>query len=170
MRLPTPLIHPHPFFWPYSPRCLEEGVFSDVRVLRQLREVSFGASGVQPYAENVMDGRSGMGTFRKLTDRYNRYDVVDANGDKVGTVDVVYAGEGTGGAQREYVAVKRGLAGLIPGTGSSLIPLDICTIDNTTRTIRVNAQKDAVTNSPSLSTNQEMTPEYEGQVRSYYRL
>jgi len=117
-----------------------------------------------------MDRRSEMGAFRKMTDRYNRYDVVDTNGDKVGTVDVVYASEGTGGAQREYVAVKRGLAGLIPGTGSSLIPLDICTIDNNSRTIRVNAQKDAVQNSPSLSTNQEMTPEYEGQVRGYYRL
>ena len=111
-----------------------------------------------------------MGVFRKLTGRYNGYDVLDANGDKVGTVDVVYASEGTGGDQQEYVAVKRGLAGLIPGTGSSLIPLDICTVDNNSRTIQASAQQDAIKNSPSLSTSQELTPEYEGQVRSYYRL
>ena len=103
-----------------------------------------------------------MSAFRKLTDRYNGYDVVDADGDKVGTVDLVYASEGSGGAQREYVAVKRALAGLIPGTGSSLITLDICTIDNNSRTIQASAQQDAIKNSPSLSTNQEMTPEYEG--------
>ncbi len=43
-------------------------------------------------------------------------------------------------------------------------------VDNTSRTIQASTHKDTVKNSPSLSTNQEMTPEYEGQVRSYYRL
>ena len=107
------------------------------------------------------------GRFRRVEDRYNRYDVVDANGDKIGTVDDTYVNEAD---QREYVAVSRGLAGLLPGTGSSIIPMDVCAVDNTTRTIQASTHKDSVKNSPSLSTNQEMTPEYEGQVRSYYRL
>jgi stress response protein YsnF len=48
--------------------------------------------------------------------------------------------------------------------------MDVCAVDNTSRTIQASTHKDTVKNSPSLSTNQEMTPEYEEQVRSYYRL
>ena len=43
-------------------------------------------------------------------------------------------------------------------------------MNNTNTTLQSSTHKDTVKNSPSLSTNQEMTPEYEGQVRSYYRL
>jgi hypothetical protein len=65
--------------------------------------------------------------------------------DKIGTVDRTYVSESD---QREYVAVRRGLIGeLLPGTGSSIIPLDVCTVDNTSRTIQVNAEKEIVKNS-----------------------
>ena len=67
-----------------------------------------------------------------MEDRYNRYDVVDLDGDKIGTVNHTYVSESD---QREYVAVSRGLTGLLPGTGSSIIPLDVCAVDNTSRTI-----------------------------------
>lgn len=114
-----------------------------------------------------MSAARGAGSFRNVRDRYDGYSVVDADGDKIGTVDTTYVNETN---QREYLAVRRGLAGLIPGTGSSIIPMDVCAVDNTSKTIQVSTHKDTVKNSPSLSTNQEMTPEYEGQVRSYYRL
>ncbi len=107
------------------------------------------------------------GRFRRVEDRYNRYDVVDLDGDKIGTVDHTYVSEAD---QREYVALSRGLAGLLPGTGSSIIPLDVCAVDNTSRTIQVNAEKEVVKNSPSLGSGDEMSDEYEAQVRSYYRL
>jgi hypothetical protein len=114
-----------------------------------------------------MGASRGTGGFRSVADRYDGYTVVDADGGKIGTVDTTYVNKGT---QKEYVAVRRGLAGLIPGTGSSIIPMDICAVDNTSRTIQASTHQDAVKNCPSLSTSQEMTPEYEGQVRSYYRL
>jgi hypothetical protein len=114
-----------------------------------------------------MDAGRGAGGFRKVGDRYDGYTVVDADGEKIGTVDTTFVDEAS---QREYVAVRRGLAGLIPGTGSSIIPMDVCAVDNTSRTIQTSVHQDTVKNSPSLSTSQEMTPEYEGQVRSYYRL
>ena len=114
-----------------------------------------------------MGAARGAGSFRKVADRYDGYTVVDAEGDKIGTVDTTYVNEGT---QSEYVAVRRGLAGLLPGTGSSIIPMDICAVDNTSSTIQASTHQDTVKNSPSLNTRQEMTPEYEGQVRSYYRL
>ena len=102
-----------------------------------------------------------------MADRYDGYTVEDVDGGKIGTVDTTYVNEGT---HSEYLAVRRGLAGLIPGTGSSIIPMEVCAVDNTSRTIQASTHQDAVNNSPSLSTSQEMTPEYEGQVRSYYRL
>jgi hypothetical protein len=48
--------------------------------------------------------------------------------------------------------------------------LDVCAVDNTSRTIQVNAEKDLVKNSPLLGSGDEMSLEYESQVRSYYRL
>ncbi len=107
------------------------------------------------------------GSFRKLQDRYAGYDVVDADGDKIGTADTTCVNELD---QRECVAVSGGLAGFIPGASSSVVPPGIRAVDDNRRTIRASTPKDAVKNSPSLSTSQEMTPEYEAQVRNYYRL
>ena len=101
-----------------------------------------------------------------MGDRYSGYDVVDSDGDKIGSVET-YVNEVD---QREYVAVSGGLAGLLPGTSSSVLPLDICTVDNNSNTIVASTHKDTVKNAPSLSSGGEMTPELEGQTRSYYRL
>ena len=101
-----------------------------------------------------------------MGDRYSGYDVVDSDGDKIGSVET-YVNEVD---QREYVAVSGGLAGLLPGTSSSVLPLDICTVDNNSNTMVASTHKDTVKNAPSLSSGGEMTPELEGQTRSYYRL
>jgi hypothetical protein len=83
-------------------------------------------------------------------------------------VDATYVNESS---QREYIVVSGGLSSLIPGSsGSYLIPVDLCTIDNTQRNIEASTTEDAVKNSPSLSSNTDLTPEYEQEVRKYYRL
>jgi hypothetical protein len=105
--------------------------------------------------------------LRKMEDMYSRYDVVDRNGEKIGTVDAAYIDERD---QHEYVAVKRGLVGLIPGTGSSLIPLDISRVDNNRETIEVSVDKDMVKDSPSVDTGRPLSSEQASQVRGYYRL
>ena len=107
------------------------------------------------------------GRYRKLEDRYAKYDVYDRNGDKVGVVDTTYVNEE---AQREYVAVSGGLSRLVPGTSSSLVPVDICTVDNNRKTIEVRADKDTIGNSPSLSGGADITSEHEAKIRGYYRL
>lgn len=114
-----------------------------------------------------MSETGSTGGFRKVDDRYSGFDVVDADGDKIGSVDTTYVNEVN---QREYLAVSGGLAGLLPGTSSSAVPIDICTVDNNTRTIRISTHKDSVKNAPSVSSGGEMTPELEAQVRDYYRL
>jgi hypothetical protein len=108
------------------------------------------------------------GPLRKVEQRYAGFGVQDADGDKIGSVDAAYVNEYN---QREYIAVSGGLSSLIPGTsGSHLIPVDICTVDNNREIIEVSTQKDAVKNSPSLKGGSDLTPEYEAQVRSYYGL
>ena len=108
------------------------------------------------------------GPLRKVEQRYAGFGVQDADGDKIGSVDAAYVNEDN---QREYIAVSGGLSSLIPGTsGSHLIPVDICTVDNNREIIEVSTQKDAVKNSPSLKGSSDLTPEYENQVRRYYGL
>ena len=114
-----------------------------------------------------MSETGSTGGFRKLGDRYARYDVLDSDGEKIGSVDTTYVNEVD---QREYAAVSGGLAGLLPGTSSTVLPLDICTVDNNSNTITASTHKDTVKNAPSLNSGAEMTPELEAQVRSYYRL
>ncbi len=114
-----------------------------------------------------MDRGEGLGEFRELKERHENYTVYDVDGDKIGTVATTYVNEAN---QREYVAVSAGLSGLIPGSKASLIPLDLCTVDNNQRAIAVSTDKDAVKNAPALGGNTDLTPEYEAQVRNYYRL
>jgi hypothetical protein len=106
------------------------------------------------------------GVLRKVEKRYGGFDVQDIDGQRIGSVDATYVNEDT---QQEYIAVSGGLSAMIPGTsGSNLIPIDICTVDNTRSLIEISTQKDAVRNSPSLKGTSNLTPEYEAQVRSYY--
>ena len=113
-----------------------------------------------------MDEPTSAGGLRKVAERYDGYDVLDIDGDKIGSVDATYVNEAN---QREYLAVSRRLQSLIPGTwGSNLIPLDLCTVDNNQGVVEVSTQKDAVKTSPSLKGTSDLTPEYEAQVRSYY--
>ncbi len=114
-----------------------------------------------------MSDQQGARELRKLEDMYSGYDVVDQNGEKIGTVDSAFIDERD---QHEYVAVRRGLAGLIPGTGSSLIPLDISRVDNNRGTIEVSVDKDMVKDSPSVNTGRPLSSEQASQVRGYYRL
>jgi len=82
-------------------------------------------------------------------------------------VDTAYVNE----AQRECLVVRWGAGGTDTGYEvPASFPLDLCAVDNTARTVRVPREKDTVENSPSSRTSQEMTPDYEAQDRSYYRL
>jgi hypothetical protein len=114
-----------------------------------------------------VSAQQGARELRKMEDMYSRYDVTDRNGAKIGTVDAAYIDERD---QNEYVAVSRGVVGLIPGTGSSLIPLDLARVDNNRRTIEVSVDKDMVKDSPSVDTGRPLSSEQASQVRGYYRL
>jgi uncharacterized protein (TIGR02271 family) len=101
--------------------------------------------------------------FTAIEDQYAGYTVVDESGSKIGKVDDLFLDESD---RPEYFGVKMGFL----GTSSTLIPADITTIDNEQGFIEVSQTKDAVKDGPAFNDDQEITPEYENEVRSYYGL
>jgi uncharacterized protein (TIGR02271 family) len=107
--------------------------------------------------------------YEQRTDRftanegYDGYTVLDVDGEKIGKVDDLFLDEND---QPEYIGVKMGFF----GTSSTLIPMDIATVDDSQGFIQVNQPKSMVKDGPHFNDDHEITPEYENQVRSYYGL
>ena len=110
-----------------------------------------------------------MADYEQRTDRftahegYDGYTVRDVDGEKIGKVDDLFLDEND---QPEYIGVKMGFF----GTSSTLIPMDIATVDDSQGFIQVNQPKSTVKDGPHFDDDREITPEYENQVRSYYGL
>jgi uncharacterized protein (TIGR02271 family) len=110
----------------------------------------------------MTDRRDDRGT--EALQQYEDYEVYDRDGDKIGKVDELFVDEAD---QIEYMGVKMGLLGL---GGSALVPWDAVRVDDGDRRIEVSADKETVKNGPGYEDDQEITPEYEEQVRSHYGL
>ena len=102
--------------------------------------------------------------FTAIEDRFAGYEVYDRAGEKIGKVDDLFVDESD---QPEYIGVKMGLLGL---SGTTLIPWEVCTADETTQRIEVSADKDTVKNGPAFDDDRDITPEFEQEVYSYYGL
>ena len=101
--------------------------------------------------------------FTALEDKYAGYEVYDPNGEKIGKVDDLFVDEND---QPEYIGVKMGFLGM----SSTLIPWEIARVNEEGRRIEVSVDKDRAKDGPAFDDDQDITPEYENQVRSYYGL
>ena len=101
--------------------------------------------------------------FTALEDRFADYEVYDPNGEKIGKVDDLFVDEND---QPEYLGVKMGFL----GTKSTLIPWEIASADEEGRRIEVSVEKGKAKDGPTFDDDQDITPEYENEVRSYYGL
>ena len=101
--------------------------------------------------------------FATVEDEYAGYTVRDPNGGKIGKVDDLFLDEND---RPEYVSVKIGFF----GTRSTLVPLDACTVNKSQGFIEVNQPKQTVKNGPRFDDDNEITPDFERQVREYYGL
>ncbi len=101
--------------------------------------------------------------FTAIEDRYADYTVYDRDGDKIGKVDDILVDETD---QPEYIGVKMGFLGL----SSTLIPLELCRIDEGDRRIEVSVDKETAKNGPTFDDDQEITPELEERIRDHYGL
>ena len=101
--------------------------------------------------------------FTAIEDQYAGYEVYDSNGEKIGKVDDLFVDEND---QPEYLGVKMGFL----GTKSTLIPWEIASADEEGRRIEVSVEKGKAKEGPAFDDDEEITPEYENEVRSYYGL
>jgi uncharacterized protein (TIGR02271 family) len=101
--------------------------------------------------------------FTAIEDRFSGYEVYDQAGEKIGKVDDLFVDEND---QPQYIGVKMGFL----GTHSTLIPMEIATVDEATSRIEVATDKDTAKNGPSFDDDREITPDFENEVHSYYGL
>jgi stress response protein YsnF len=112
---------------------------------------------------HIVDRKERSDRFTELEERYAGYEVYDPQGEKIGKVDDLFINEND---QPEYIGVKMGFLGM----KATLIPMDVCTVDEGRRVIEVSESKDRVKDAPSFDDDEEITPEYENTVRSYFGL
>jgi sporulation protein YlmC with PRC-barrel domain len=101
--------------------------------------------------------------LRELEEKYEDYKVYDNQGEKIGKVDDLFVDETD---REEYIGVKMGFLGL----KSTLIPMDIVRVNEGERTIEVSESKNHVRNAPSFDDDEDITPDYEGRIRSHFGL
>ena len=101
--------------------------------------------------------------FTALEDRFAGYEVYDPTGSKIGKVDDLFVDEGD---QPEYIGVKMGLL----GTRNTLIPWELVEVREDEGRIIAALDKDRVKDGPAFDDDQEITPEFENEVYSYYGL
>ncbi len=101
--------------------------------------------------------------FTAIENRFAGYEVYDQAGSKIGKVDDLFVDEND---NPEYIGVKMGLL----GTSSTLIPMDLVTVDESAGRLDVATDKETAKNGPAFDDDREITPEYENQIYSYYGL
>lgn len=101
--------------------------------------------------------------FTEIEDRYSGYQVYDRNYEKIGKVDDLFLDEGD---NPEYIGVKMGIF----GTSSTLIPFELVRINDERELAEIASEKETVKNGPGFDDDQEISPEFEEQVHSYYGL
>jgi uncharacterized protein (TIGR02271 family) len=116
------------------------------------------------YARRVkMEREERSDRFTAIEDRFAGYTVYDNSYDKIGKVDDLFVDEAD---QPEYIGVKMGFL----GTRSTLIPMELARVNDERQLIEVAADKETVKEGPTFDDDQEITPEFENDVYSYYGL
>ena len=99
--------------------------------------------------------------FTEIEDRYAGYEVYDRDGNKIGKVDDLFLDELD---NPEYIGVKMGFL----GARSTLIPWEMARIDEGGDRIVVSVDRATAKEGPAFDDDEEITPEYEEQVRGHY--
>lgn len=101
--------------------------------------------------------------FAELKRATAEYNIYDAHYEKLGKVDdlVVDAGD-----RVIYVGVKMGLF----GTNSTIVPVEIVRVNDKRRLVEISEPAESVKRAPHFGSGDDLTPELENHVRSYFGL
>jgi sporulation protein YlmC with PRC-barrel domain len=101
--------------------------------------------------------------LRELEEKYEDYKVYDNQGERIGKVDDLFVDESD---REEYIGVKMGFFGM----KSTLIPMEIVRVNEEEKSIEVSDSKGHVRSAPSFDDDEDITPDYEDRIRSYFGL
>ena len=101
--------------------------------------------------------------LRELEEKYEDYKVYDNQGERIGKVDDLFVDEQD---REEDIGVKMGFFGM----RSTLIPMDLVRVNEDQRSIEVSDSKDHVKSAPSFDDDEDITPDYEDRIRTYFGL
>lgn len=107
--------------------------------------------------------RGGTDPFAGLKEASEEYKVYDSHYEKIGKVDDLVA---DGNDRVLYIGVKMGFF----GTNSTLIPTEIIRINDKRRLIEVSEPAETIKHGPHFGRSEELTPELENHVRTYFGL
>jgi len=139
------------------------------RETRQSARVDDTASSSESSGRGIGDevsGLTGAGRGEPLAtpeERYAEYGIYDQYGERIGALNDLFVDESD---EPEYVGVGRGLL----ENRSVLIPAETITLDDRLRRMVVSHPRSVVETAPTLGYDEEVTPEFERQVRTHYGL
>ena len=110
-----------------------------------------------------MDRGSGVDPFAGLKEDSSEYTVYDSHYEKLGKVDDLVLDEDD---RVLYVGVKTGFL----GTNSTLVPVEIIRVNDKRQLIEISEPADTVKHAPHFGRNEDLTPELENHVRTYFGL
>jgi hypothetical protein len=105
----------------------------------------------------------GTDPFAGLKEASEEYKVYDSHYEKIGKVDDLITDEDD---RVSYIGVKMGFF----GTNSTLIPTEIIRINDKRRLIEVSEPAETIKHAPHFARSEELTPELENHVRTYFGL
>src|SRR5829696_4799731 len=111
----------------------------------------------------MVDRGDGADPFARLKDPGEQYKVYDSHYEKIGEVNDVVLGED---GRVLYVGVTMGFF----GTNSTMIPAEIIRVNDRRRLIEVSEPAETIRHAPHFGRSEELTPELENHVRTYYGL
>jgi len=101
--------------------------------------------------------------FAAIEDEFAGYTVYDEHYEKIGKVDDLFVDDND---RPEYLGVKMGLLGL----KSTLIPWELCRVNERRQLIEVGAPKDQIKDAPTFDDDEEISPELEERVYRHFGL
>ncbi len=110
-----------------------------------------------------MDQRDRVDPFVELKEAGDEYTVYDSHYKKVGRVDDLLVDNEDNVL---YLGVKMGFF----GTNSTLVPTEIVRVNDRRRLIEVSEPVETIRHAPHFGRSEELTPELENHVRTYYGL
>ena len=110
-----------------------------------------------------MDRGGGVDPFAELKEVGDEYKVYDSHYERVGKVDDLLVDNED---RVLYIGVQMGLF----GTNSTLVPTEIIRVNDRRRLIEISEPAETIRHAPHFGRSEELTPELENHVRTYFGL